>query len=189
MYGMINRAIRDLVTSRFGEAKWQEIRDKAGVADEVFVNMVKYPDDATYRLVGAASAVLNTPAPAILEAFGEYWTVYSAESGFGHLLDFAGNNLVDFLSNLDSMHTRVALSFPQLEPPSFKVTDVTKNSLRLHYYSKRPDLAPLAIGMVKGLGKRFSTPVEIRIEKSKADGHDHDEFTVLYGDAARPAGA
>ena len=189
MYGMINRAIRDLVTTRFGEAKWQQVCAKAGVTDEIFVNMVKYPDDATYRLVGAASEVLNTPAPAILEAFGEYWTVYSAESGFGHLLDFAGNNLVDFLTNLDSMHTRVQLSFPQLEPPSFKVTDVTSKSLRLHYYSKRPGLAPLAIGMVKGLGKRFKTPLEIRQEKSKADGHDHDEFTVLFGEAAQTASA
>ncbi len=189
MYGMINRAIRDLVTSRFGEATWQEVRAKAGVPDDIFVNMVKYPDDATYRLVGAASEVLKTPAPAILEAFGEYWTIYSAQSGFGHLLDFAGNTLVDFLRNLDNMHTRVQLSFPELEPPSFKVTDVTSDSLRLHYYSKRPGLAPLAIGMVKGLGKRFSTPVEIRIEKAKADGHDHDEFTVLYGEAARTAGA
>jgi hypothetical protein len=184
MYGMINKAIRDLVVSRFGEATWQQVRDKAGVADEVFINMVKYPDDATYRLVGAASEVLNTPASAILEAFGEYWTVYSAESGFGHLLDFAGNNLVDFLRNLDHMHTRVALSFPELEPPSFKVTDVTESSLRLHYYSKRDGLAPLAIGMVKGLGKRFSTPVKVTIEKLRADGHDHDEFIVLYGAAA-----
>jgi hypothetical protein len=189
MYGMINKAIRDLVTSRFGDAKWQEVRAKAGVADEIFINMVKYPDEATYQLVGAASQILGTPVPDILEAFGEYWTVYSAEAGFGHLLDFAGNNLVDFLRNLDNMHTRVALSFPQLEPPSFKVTDVTDRSLRLHYYSKRPGLAPLAIGMVKGLGKRFSTPVAITLEKSKADGHDHDEFTVRYGEAARGSGA
>ena len=187
MYGMINKAIRDLVTSKFGDEKWQEIRRKAGVADEVFINMVKYPDEATYKLVGAASEVLNTPAPAILEAFGEYWTVYSAEAGFGHLLEFAGSNLIDFLRNLDNMHTRVALTFPQLQPPSFKVTDVTDHSARLHYYSKRPGLAPLVIGMVKGLGKRFSTPVVTRLEKSREGGHDHDEFVVLYGESARAA--
>lgn len=189
MYGMINKAIRDLVTSRFGAAKWDEIRRKAGVTDEVFINMVKYPDEATYKLVGAASEVLNAPAPAILEAFGEYWTIYSAEAGFGHLLDFAGSNLVDFLRNLDNMHTRVALTFPQLEPPSFKVSDVTDRGLRLHYYSKRAGLAPLVIGMVKGLGKRFSTPVRATLDKSRQDGHDHDEFVVLYGEAARKATA
>ena len=189
MYGMINKAIRDLVTSRFGEAKWEEVRRKAGVADEVFINMEKYPDEATYKLVGAASEVLGAPPAAILENFGEYWTVYSAEAGFGHLLDFAGNNLVDFLRNLDNMHTRIALTFPKLEPPSFKVTDVTATSLRLHYYSKRPGLAPLVIGMVKGLGKRFSTPVVTKLDKAKADGQDHDEFVVVFGEAARGAAA
>lgn len=188
MYGLINKAIHDLVTSRFGEAKWNEICAKAGVTDAAFVTMVKYPDETTYKLVGAASEALNTPAADILEAFGEYWTVYSAEAGFGHLLDFAGDNLVTFLRNLDNMHTRIALTFPQLEPPSFKVSDVKDGSLRLHYYSKRPGLAPLVIGMVKGLGKRFNTPVTTRLERGRADGHDHDEFVVLYGEAARAAG-
>jgi Haem-NO-binding len=189
MYGMINKAIRDLVTSRFGEETWNEVRRKAGITDDVFINMVKYPDEATYKLVGAASEVLKTPAEQILEGFGEYWTVYSAEAGFGHLLDFAGNNLVDFLRNLDNMHTRIQLTFPQLDPPSFKVSDVTDSSLRLHYYSKRPGLAPLVIGMVKGLGKRFSTPVVTKLEKSRADGYDHDEFFVVFGEAARRATA
>ena len=188
MYGLINKAVHDLVVTKFGEATWNEIARKAGVNDPHFISMEKYPDEVTYKLVGAASEVLKTPAEQILEAFGEYWTVYSAEAGFGHLLEFAGSNLVDFLKNLDNMHTRVALTFPKLEPPSFRVTDVTDltdGSLRLHYYSKRPGLAPVAIGMVKGLGKRFNTPVSIRLDRSRANGHDHDEFVVLYGDAAR----
>jgi hypothetical protein len=188
MYGLINKAVHDLVVSKFGEAAWTEIARKAGVTDPTFISMEKYPDEVTYKLVGAASEVLKAPAEQILEAFGEYWTVYSAEAGFGHLLEFAGNNLVDFLKNLDNMHTRVALTFPKLEPPSFKVTDITDGSLRLHYYSKRPGLAPVAKGMVMGLGKRFNTPVSVTLDRSRADGHDHDEFIVLYGDAARDRG-
>ena len=187
MYGLINKAIHDLVTTRFGDAKWQEICRKAGVTDAAFVSMEKYPDETTYSLVGAASEVLGAPPEAILETFGEYWTVYSAEAGFGHLLEFAGDNLVDFLRNLDSMHTRIALTFPKLEPPSFRIGEVTESSLRLYYHSKRPGLAPLVIGMVKGLGKRFSTPVQTKLQRSRADGHDHDEFLVVFGDAARDA--
>jgi hypothetical protein len=185
MYGLINKAVQDLVVTKFGEDKWAEIAKKAGVTDPNFVSMAKYPDEVTYKLVGAASEVLGAPPAQILEAFGEYWTVYSAEAGFGHLLDFAGNNLVDFLRNLDNMHTRVQLTFPELEPPSFKVSEITDKSLRLHYYSKRPGLAPVAMGMVKGLGKRFNTPVSITLDRGRADGHDHDEFVVLYGEGAR----
>lgn len=188
MYGLINKAVHDLVVSKFGESTWTEIARKAGVTDPNFISMEKYPDEVTYKLVGAASEVLKAPAEQILEAFGEYWTVYSAEAGFGHLLEFAGNNLVDFLKNLDNMHTRVALTFPKLEPPSFRVSDITDSSLRLHYFSKRPGLAPVAKGMVMGLGKRFDTPVKVTLDRSRADGHDHDEFIVIYGDAARDRG-
>jgi hypothetical protein len=188
MYGLINKAIQDLVLSRFGEAKWNEICRKAAVSEADFVSMEKYPDETTYRLVGAASEVLNIPAAEVLELFGEYWTVYSAKAGFGHLLEFAGHNLVDFLRNLDNMHTRIALTFPKLDPPSFRVSDVTDSSLRLHYYSKRPGLAPLVIGMVKGLGKRFDTPVSTRLERPRGDGREYDEFLVLYGEAAQPRG-
>ena len=185
MYGLINKAIRDLVLSRFGDAKWDEIRRKAEVTDADFVSMETYPDETTYRLVGAASEVLNRPAEQVLELFGEYWTVYSAEAGYGHLLEFAGNNLVDFLRNLDNMHTRVALTFPKLDPPSFRVGDVTDSSLRLYYHSRRPGLAPLVIGMLKGLGKRFDTPISPRLETPRGNGTDYDEFLVLYGEAAR----
>ena len=181
MYGMINNAVQDLVLSKFGDETWKTICAKAGIADPAFVTMVKYPDEVTYKLVGAASEVLKVPAEAILEQFGEYWTVYSAEKGFGHLLNFAGSNLVDFLNNLDHMHTRVKLTFPELEPPSFRCTDVTDGSLRLHYHSKRPGLTPLVIGMIKGLGKRFGQDVTIVLDRPRREGEHHDEFVVTFG--------
>ncbi|MEI8359070.1 MAG: hypothetical protein RL698_334 [Pseudomonadota bacterium] len=184
MYGLINTAVKDLIVTRFGADKWEQIVEKAKTGEGNFVLMQKYPDDVTYRLVGAASEVLGAPANDLLEAFGEYWTQYSAEAGFGHLLDFAGDNLVDFLRNLDSMHTRIGMTFTELEPPSFTVSDIQDGSLRLHYRSKRPGLAPVAMGMVRGLGKRFNTPIEIELVRSRESGHDHDEFLVRHGAAA-----
>jgi hypothetical protein len=35
------------------------------------------------------------------------------------LLDIIGSNLPEVLNNLDNMHIRVALAFPDLRPPSF----------------------------------------------------------------------
>lgn len=184
MYGLINTAVKDLIVGRFGEAKWDEICRRAKVGDEGFALMNKYPDEMTYALVGAASEVLGAPPEDLLEAFGEHWTVFSAEAGFGHLLEFAGDNLVDFLRNLDSMHTRIGMTFTELEPPSFSVSDVGPDSLRLHYRSKRPGLTPVAIGMVKGLGKRFGTAVSVERELTREDGHDHDVLLVRFGSAA-----
>src|SRR5262249_31992873 len=134
MYGLINKALQDLVTARLGEAAWKAICIKTNT-DPRFVTMAKYPDEVTYKLVGALSQALDVSGEPLLEQFGEYWTVYTAEAGYGVLLQFAGNNLFDFLQNLDNMHTRVALTFPELEPPSFRCSEITSQSLRLHYHS------------------------------------------------------
>jgi hypothetical protein len=187
MYGLINKAVEELVTTRFGAAAWADILARSGVSEPGFLTMKKYPDEITYKLVGAASELLAVPAEALLEEFGEYWTVYSAQAGFGHLLAFAGDNIVEFLQNLDSMHTRVAMVFPELQPPSFRVSEIAPTSLRLHYRSSRPGLAPVVKGMVKGLGKRFGTAVTVRLDKPRADGSDCDEFVVTFAPAAQAA--
>jgi hypothetical protein len=187
MYGLINKAVEELVTARFGAEAWAETLARSGVSEPGFLTMKKYPDEITYKLVAAASELLDVPAETLLEEFGEYWTVYSAQAGFGHLLAFAGDNIVEFLQNLDAMHTRVAMVFPELQPPSFRVSEVTPNSLRLHYRSARPGLAPVVKGMVRGLGKRFDTKVTVRLDKPRANGSDTDEFVVTFAAAVARA--
>jgi hypothetical protein len=183
MYGLINKAIQDLLTARLGEAGWKAICAKSNT-DPSFVTMAKYPDEVTYKLVAAGSEALGVPAETLMEQFGEYWTVYTAEVGYGPLLQFAGNNLVDFLQNLDNMHTRIALTFPELEPPSFWCSEITSQSLRLHYRSGRPGLAPLVLGLIKGLGKRFGTPVTVTLDRPRGVTQDHDQFVVCYSKSA-----
>ena len=77
MYGLVNKAVVDLVVNKFGEDTWVAIKKKAGVDHDLFVSMDAYPDDITYRLVGAASEVLGIPPAAVLEAFGEWWVLYT----------------------------------------------------------------------------------------------------------------
>lgn len=180
MYGLVNKAVQDLVVTQFGADKWREIKQKAGVGVAAFVSMDPYPDQVTYGLVAAASEVLDLPPEKVLEAFGEYWTVYTAREGYGEMLSLAGKSFVEFLQNLDSLHARVGLSFPQLTPPSFRCSDVTDGSLRLHYYSSRRGLAPLVVGLIRGVGRLFDTSVEVALDKAREDGHDHDEFLVRY---------
>ena len=79
MYGMVNRAIEEMVVKNHGEKIWEDIKQKAGVDVEVFVSSEGYSDDVTYGLVGAASEVLQIPAEQILEAFGVYWVMETAQ--------------------------------------------------------------------------------------------------------------
>ncbi len=167
-----------MVRERFGEETWEEVKRKAGVDVDVFVGMEQYPDDVTYKLVAAASEVLETPAEDILKAFGEYWVLYTAREGYGELLKMSGNSLREFLHHLDDLHAHVSLSYPDLQPPSFQCTENGDGSLLLRYYSDRPGLAPMVIGLLDGLASMFSTEIDVKQTVSRGDGADHDAFLI-----------
>lgn len=179
MYGMVNKAVEDLIVTRFGPEAWQDVRQRAGV-DQDFVNMNQYPDEVTVNLVAAASARLGLPPATILEEFGLHWIRYTAHAGYGDLLRLAGGSFISFLQNLDALHARVGLSFPHLAPPSFRCTDLTPHSVVLHYHSTRSGLAPLVIGLIKGLGQMFRTRVTITQTAHKGETSDHDTFFIEY---------
>ncbi|MBW4671910.1 MAG: heme NO-binding domain-containing protein [Cyanomargarita calcarea GSE-NOS-MK-12-04C] len=180
MYGLVNKAIQDMVCSRFGENIWKEIKQKAEVEADIFISMEGYPDDTTHKLVKAASVVLGLSSSEIMQAFGEFWVQYTAQEGYGEMMDMSGDTLPEFLENLDNLHARVGISFPKLKPPSFECTEMEEDSLSLHYRSTREGLTPMIIGLVKGLGTRFDTEVEITQTQSRDDGAEHDEFFVNY---------
>ena len=184
MYGMVNKAVEEMVCMHHGELVWEQIRSRAGVDVDVFMSNEPYSDDITYRLVGAASEVLAVPAEEILQAFGEHWVLHTARDAYGGLLQAAGRTLPEFLRNLPNFHSRVAMIFPQLQPPRFECTDVTPDSLRLHYFTHRPGLVPFVVGLMHGLGKMYSTPVSVQLTESRADGADHDVFDVRWSATA-----
>ena len=83
MYGMINEAIRTLVTREAGVEVWNQVLESSGVGDDVFEGMEGYDDSVTYSLVGAASETLGVPASDVLEMFGVYWALEVAPKGYG----------------------------------------------------------------------------------------------------------
>jgi Haem-NO-binding len=180
MYGLVNKAIQDMVCSCFSEEIWQEIKQKAEVDVDVFISMEGYPDDVTHKLVKAASVVLGLSTSEVMQAFGEFWVKYTSEEGYGEMMDMAGDTLPEFLENLDNLHARVGVSFPKLQPPSFECSEIEEDSLNLYYHSSREGLTPMIIGLVKGLGTRFDTDVDITQTQSRDDGAEHDEFLVKY---------
>ncbi len=173
MYGLVNRAIKGLVEDKFGEDAWNRICQRAEVGDGAgFVAMEAYDDAITYALVGAASEELELDASVILEAFGEYWTLYTIEEGYGDMLTMMGSTLAEFLDNLDSMHERIRATMPDLVPPSFERCEEEDGSTTLHYRSERPGLAPMVAGLLKGLACRFETTLEVEHLESSVPGHD-----------------
>ncbi len=178
MYGLVNRALQEFICKHHGDASWQAIKAAAGVDVEFFVRMESYPDDITYRLVGAACASLNIEAAALLRDFGRHWVLFTGQEGYGSLLDGAGSSLQEILANLDDLHVRVGLMYPALKPPSFRCSDVRDDGLTLHYFSERPGLAPMVVGLIEGLGERFGKILTIRQSGDRNAGADHDSFDI-----------
>jgi Haem-NO-binding len=180
MYGLVNRALQSLVIEKLGRDSWREICEKAQIEDYDFVNFMLYPDSVTYQIAEVAAQKMNLTLDQALEAFGEYWILYTVDEGYGDLINICGSSFVEFLSNINSLHSRIRLLHPSISPPKIICSDIQKNSLRLHYFSNREGLAPMVVGLLKGLAKRFDTSVEIKLAQAKVDGHGHDEFEVKF---------
>ncbi len=156
MYGLVNKAIQDLVCDKFGEDKWAEIKKLSNFEDDFFIGLQAYPDALTYTLVHNASKVLGADASVVMETFGEYWILYTAKEGYGEMLDLGGDTLSEFLNNLDMLHNRVSNIMPELVAPQFSTRNETEQSIELEYRSKREGMVPMVVGLLRGLGKRFN---------------------------------
>jgi len=177
VYGLVNKAIQDLVVQHHGAEVWQRIADAAGFQDGIFLSMEVYDDELTYRLVQAGAEILGASADTLLDAFGEFWITYTASEGFGDLMDLFGNDFEGFVTNLNAMHARVGMSMPDLRPPSFTFEPGENGVHRLLYRSQRPGLTPMVRGLLRGLATRFGASVEIEAVP-RTPGSDHDVFLI-----------
>jgi hypothetical protein len=122
-----------------------------------------------------SSKVLGADANVVLEAFGEYWVLYTVNEGYGDMMNLAGNTLPEFLNNLDMLHNRLNNIMPHLVAPQFSTRNETSNSIELEYRSQREGMQPMVVGLLKGLGKRFNlenytvNQVELKSENKECD--------------------
>ncbi|MEI6020837.1 MAG: heme NO-binding domain-containing protein [Bacteroidota bacterium] len=180
MYGIVNKAIEELVTENFGADKWELIKERSGVDVEMFISTEAYDDEVTFKLAVAASEEMGIGLNEVLMAFGEWWILRTGKEKYGYLLESGGANLKEFLIHLPLFHNRVSMIYPKLTPPEFKVSDIGDNILHLHYYSKRTGLKDFVMGLLSGLGKFYSCKVTAQIIESRDEGSDHEVFRVTW---------
>jgi hypothetical protein len=180
MYGIVNKAIEDLVIANFGEEKWEAIKERSGVDIDFFISSEPYDDDVTFKLAVAVSEEMSMSVADVLVAFGEWWVIKTTTEKYPGLMDSGGDNLRDFLVNLPNFHNRVMLIYPKLTPPEFKVSEVAENSLHLHYFSKREGLKEFVRGLIQGLGKMFNTPLTIELLQSRDEGSSHEIYKINW---------
>ena len=180
MYGIVNKAIEDLIISTFGEEKWEIIKQRSGVDIDFFISNEPYDDQITYNLAIEASNELKIPLSEVLHEFGEWWVLKTGKEKYGGLMEAGGENLEEFLLNLPVFHSRIMLIYPRLTPPEFKISNVGDKSVYVHYFSKRVGLQHFVEGLLVGLGKLYKTPVQVEMIQSRDDGSDHEIFKVSW---------
>jgi hypothetical protein len=180
MYGIVNKAIQDLITVNFGEDKWDLIKEKSGIDVDYFLSNEPYDDDITFKLAVAASEILGISVGDVLNAFGEWWILKTGLEKYGGLMKAGGSSLQEFLVNLPLFHNRIMLMYPKLTPPEFKVSHIEENSIHVHYHSKREGLQEFVRGLLSGLAKMYTVESKIKLIQSRDDGNSHEIFKVSW---------
>ncbi|KAH0557579.1 hypothetical protein KQX54_008547 [Cotesia glomerata] len=121
--------------------------------------------------------LVDIPANDILESFGVMFFEFCQESGYDKILEVLGATPRDFLQNLDALHDHLGTLYPGMRAPSFRCTERPEDgALVLHYYSDRPGLEYIVIGIVK-LQRLHGTDVDVQILKTKEEC-DHVQFLI-----------
>ena len=112
--------------------------------------------------------------------FGEQFLLWCQESGYSKTLRLLGRSLQDFLTNLDALHDHLSIIYPQMDAPSFRCTGGLKISeFLLHYYSDRPGLENIVMGIVKSVAREYyNTEVEMKLLVQKGLESDHSIFSI-----------
>jgi hypothetical protein len=180
MYGIVNKAIQDLVIENFGEEKWNKILEISKIEEEFFISSEAYDDDITFKLAGAVSQEMDMTLENVFIVFGEWWVLRTTKEKYAGLMESGGSTLKEFLLNLPHFHNKVMLVYPKLTPPEFKVSNVQENSLHLHYYSKRTGLTDFVKGLIQGLAKMFNSQVVIEHIVSRNNENSNDIFKITW---------
>lgn len=155
MYGMIHRAIYEMLAERNSVTEWERLRVGLNIDPDRMISTLVYPDCETLQLVDEAAGLLGIPVFAFFEELGRYWITFVERGSYKHIMNFTGGDLPSFIENLDQMHRAVATAMPGASVPSFRLVASAPGELSVDYRSNRDGLEPLVIGLLRGLIERF----------------------------------
>ncbi|XP_036154813.1 guanylate cyclase soluble subunit beta-2-like [Myotis myotis] len=153
-YGFINTCLQSLLIEKFGEETWEKLKNSAEVQD-AFMTYTVYDDIITIKLIQEACKILGVSMEAILKLFGEYFFKFCKKSGYDRMLRTLGGDLTEFIENLDALHSYLALSYREMNAPSFRLEKGADEKMLLHYYSDRSGLCHIVPGIIEAVAKDF----------------------------------
>ncbi|XP_054975617.1 guanylate cyclase soluble subunit beta-2-like [Sorex araneus] len=144
-----------------------------------------YDDTITINLIQEACKVLGVSMETVLKLFGEYFFKFCKMSGYDRMLRTLGGNLTEFIENLDALHSYLALSYQEMNAPSFRVERRADGEMLLHYYSDRSGLCHIVPGIIEAVAKDFFNIdvtmdiLDMSKEEERTGKKEHVVFLVL----------
>jgi len=175
MHGLINTAIQSFLRDSFGEALWQEVALRSGLAEELgadgFEAMQLYDAHLGDAVLAIASQLLAVPRDSLLEDLGTYLISNDRLEPLRRLLRFGGVSFTDFLYSLDDLQGRTRLAVPELELPELTLSEDGPGRFALTCHRCPAGFGHVMVGILRTL----------------AD--DYGALAVLEHGGSRPASA
>jgi guanylate cyclase soluble subunit beta len=179
MYGMIHRAMRQMVFEQLGEDAWLALEQRLKIGPTELLTAMVYEDALTLEIIAEAAARLNLTVDECLIAFGRYWIKYTEQGSLSSIMKFTGQNLAGFIANLDRLHLAVGAAMPGAQLPSFATLESESGHLVIEYRSDRIGLEKFVCGLLHGLMDRFDVQGDVSIASR---GEKSIVFDIRYQD-------
>jgi methyl-accepting chemotaxis protein len=159
--GTIVLCIAEMVAGRVGVDKWREILRKAGLGEDLRLTRISDVDvKAVQALLKSICETLNISPQQLADDFGEHWVnTYAPKHYKAYWYGFDSAKAV--IMGMDKIHAQVTKILPNANPPRFDIEEINDKTLRVHYKSHRK-MIDFYIGLAKGVGKMFKTPMGIK---------------------------
>lgn len=177
MYGMIHRAMKDMVCEQLGKEAWFALEKKLHIGPAELLTGMVYDDALTLDIVTEAAARLNLTVEECLLEFGRYWIRFADKGAFSSIMNFTGQNFHNFINNLDHMHLAVSAAMPGTRLPSFTTLQCSEDHLVVEYRSERIGMENFVRGLFQGLLERFRCEGQVSVESR---GEHFIVFEIRY---------
>jgi hypothetical protein len=161
MYGLIHRAMQQMVIDSHGALAWKAIETEQGIGPAELISLSTFEDALTIRLLTAVSDMRDEPIEDTLRVFGRYWVSFVSKDSYGTILDFTGRDLATLLRNLNRMHQTVQVTMPDAVVPNFTLLEESADGLLVEYRSARSGMQPMVLGLLEGLVAKFALTAQV----------------------------
>lgn len=180
MYGMINKALQEMVINSYGACTWEAVKKKAQIDIDTFFNGEMYDDAITHRLVDALSVIVSIGAAQVYYNIGEWYVVQTIGKKYAGMVLAGGKTLKDFFVNLPALYASIKrLYFPNTSS-AISISDVQENSALICYHGPLPEFEEIVRGGLSGFCILFKAQPKVTIIENKSEGNTHIIYKVCW---------